>query len=95
MQRRENGAVEVRVSRVVSSLENGVGHGWGEGVLVKDRRVQVSFLLLQPDFRRLRRRLLGGEDDVTFRVRLEDVTAVHSVRNGAPPGPAGSSGAGP
>lgn len=89
----DSGSVEVVVRRVVSSLETNGGHGWGEGVLVRDGHVHVTFLLLQPEFRRLRQRILGGQHEVAFRVRLEDVTAVRAVRNGDRPGPGGSFGA--
>lgn len=70
------GDLEVVVMRVVSPLDTGAIHGRGQGVLHSDRRVEVTFLLEQSDFHDLRERMLSRDGEVSFRVRLGDVTAI-------------------
>ena len=74
------GELEVVVRRVVSPLDTGAIHGRGEGVLHDDRGVAVTFLLEQADFQTLRERMLSRNGEVSFRVRLSDVTAI-AARN--------------
>lgn len=70
-------SLEVAVLRVVSALDTGSIQGRGHGLLVADRRVEVTFLLAQSDFQVLRQRMLtGGEGEVKFSVPLRDVTAI-------------------
>ncbi len=68
--------LEVVVQRVVSALDTGAIHGRGCGVLLRDRTVEVRFLLQHADFQRLRQDILAGQGEVTFSVHLRDVTAV-------------------
>ena len=70
------GELEVVVHRVVSPLDTGAIHGRGKGVLHEDRSVAVTFLLEQSDFATLRQRMLSRDGEVSFRVRLGDVTAI-------------------
>ena len=72
--------LDVQVTHIVSPLDTGSIHGRGQGVLRRDRRTEVTFLLDQDDFVALRARLLEGDGDVGFRVAMQDVTAISSQR---------------
>jgi hypothetical protein len=77
--------LDVLVQRVVSPLDTGSIHGRGQGVLQRDRGVEVTFLLDQADFVTLRERILtqeGGE--VSFNVSMSDITAIDTTRDRGP-----------
>jgi len=76
--------LDVLVQRVVSPLDTGSIHGRGHGVLRRDRGVELTFLLDQSDFVRLREQILTGEGDVSFDVAVNDVTAVDTARQSKP-----------
>ena len=71
--------LDVMVQRVVSPLDTGSIHGRGRGILRRDRRVEVTFLLDQSDFVVLRERLLRRDGEVTFSVSPNDVTAIDTA----------------
>jgi len=71
--------LDVLVQRVVSPLDTGSIHGRGHGVLRRDRGVEVTFLLDQSGFVTLRERILTQEGEVTFRVAMNDVTAIDTA----------------
>ena len=71
--------LEVRIQRVVSPLDTGSIHGRGYGVLDNDPGIQVTFLLDQSDFQRLRERILRHDGEVTFSVPMNDVTAIDAA----------------
>ena len=68
--------LDVLVQRVVSPLDTGSIHGRGHGVLRRDRGIEVTFLLDQSDFVRLRQQILTGDGEVSFHVAVNDVTAI-------------------
>lgn len=68
--------LDVLVQRLVSPLDTGSIHGRGHGVLRSDPGVEVTFLLDQSDFSSLRERILTQDGEVSFRVAMNDVTAV-------------------
>jgi hypothetical protein len=68
--------LDIVVMRVVSPLDTGSIHGRGQGRLQQDRAVEVTFLLDQTDFLSLRERMLRRDGDVSFRVPMNDVTAI-------------------
>jgi len=70
--------LDVLVLRVVSPLDTGSIHGRGHGRL-QDRDVEVTFLLDQSDFLSLRERMLRRDGDVSFRVAMNDVTAIDAA----------------
>ncbi|HYW23688.1 MAG TPA: hypothetical protein VE953_05950 [Terriglobales bacterium] len=72
--------LDVLVRRVVSPLDTGSIHGRGQGVLRRDRGVEVTFLLDQSDFVSLRERILMEEGEVGFHVAMNDVTAIDTAR---------------
>jgi hypothetical protein len=72
--------LDVLVQRVVSPLDTGSIHGRGQGVLRRDRGVEVTFLLDQSDFVSLRERILTEEGEVSFHVAMNDVTAIDAAR---------------
>jgi hypothetical protein len=74
--------IEVRVMGVVSPLDTGAIHGRGRGVLLDDRGVEVTFLLDQADFSALRQQMIRADGEVSFIVRLGDVTAIDTARGG-------------
>lgn len=76
--------LDVMVQRVVSPLDTGSIHGRGQGILRRDRRVEVTFLLDQSDFLVLRERLLRRDGEVTFSVSPNDVTAIDTARDRDP-----------
>jgi hypothetical protein len=76
--------LDVLVQRVVSPLDTGSIHGRGHGVLQRDRSVEVTFLLDQSDFVRLRERILTRDGEVSFNVAMSDVTAIDTVREREP-----------
>jgi hypothetical protein len=76
--------LDVLVQRVVSPLDTGSIHGRGRGVLLRDRTVEVTFLLDQSDFVSLRERILTGEGQVSFHVSMNDVTAIDTTRDREP-----------
>ena len=72
--------LDVLVMRVVSPLDTGSIHGRGRGLLRRDRAVEVTFLLDQADFQRLRERMLRRDGEVGFTVPMNDVTAIDAAR---------------
>jgi len=72
--------LDVLVTHIVSPLDTGSIHGRGQGVLLRDRGVEVTFLLDQEEFMSLRARLLEEGGDIGFRVAMQDVTAISSQR---------------
>jgi hypothetical protein len=71
--------LDVLVQRVVSPLDTGSIHGRGHGVLQRDRGIEVTFLLDQSDFVRLRQQILTSEGEVSFHVAVNDVTAIDAA----------------
>jgi hypothetical protein len=76
--------LDVLVQRVVSPLDTGSIHGRGQGVLQRDRGVEVTFLLDQSDFVSLRERILTQEGEVSFHVSMNDITAIDTSRDRGP-----------
>lgn len=75
----QSARLEVLVQRVVSPLDTGSIHGRGQGVLLRDRAVAVTFLIDQSDFQHLRERMLRRDGDVSFNVSANDVTAIDAA----------------
>jgi hypothetical protein len=75
---------DVVVRRVVSPLDTGAIHGRGQGLLERDRSVEVTFLLDQSAFLRLRERILRQDGEVLFSVPMNDVTAIDTARDRTP-----------
>jgi Glutamyl-tRNAGlu reductase, N-terminal domain len=76
--------LDVLVLRVMSPLDTGSIHGRGHGLLSGDRGIEVTFLLDQSDFVRLRERILRREGEVRFSVPMNDVTAIDATRSRRP-----------
>jgi hypothetical protein len=76
--------LDVLVRRVVSPLDTGSLHGRGHGALQRNPGVEVTFLLDQADFLRLRQRLLERDGDVSFSVSSNDVTAIDTAPHRLP-----------
>jgi hypothetical protein len=76
--------LDVLVRRVVSPLDTGSLHGRGHGALQRDPGVEVTFLLDQADFLRLRQRLLERDGEVSFSVSSNDVTAIDTAPDRLP-----------
>ena len=68
--------LDVLVTGIVSPIDTGSIHGRGRGLLRGDVEVEVTFLLDQDDFVRLRARLLELDGEVGLRVPVQDVTAI-------------------
>ena len=75
--------LDVVVRRAVSPLDTGSIHGRGRGHLREDPGVEVTFLLDQTDFERLRERILAG-GEAGFSVPVNDVTAIDAAPDRAP-----------
>jgi hypothetical protein len=76
--------LDVLVRRVVSPLDTGSLHGRGHGTLRRNPGVEVTFLLDQADFLRLRQRLLERDGEVSFSVSSNDVTAIDTAPDRQP-----------